>query len=110
MYVYAVCNFVHVLSVTDVYCHSDSMLFYLYVARQCTLYVHTMRDQAALDFDSKVEVIFDEMPGQVTTKMIKEEVLRKLNLTSDNAKKCFSIWITSPYLRMSITIHSSYYV
>ena len=60
-----------------------------------------MKHQAALDFDSKVEVIINKIPSDVTAKMIEEELLSKLSLTSDDAKNCFSIWITSPYLRMS---------
>ena len=70
------------------------------VAKPCTFYVHTMKHQAAMD-SKPFQVEICSRPSQITVDKIMKKVLEELKL-SDEAKKYFSIWLTSPQLRMYI--------
>lgn len=83
------------------------------IAKQCkcTFYVHTMEHQAAMNA-KPCQMEFNSRPSRITVDNIMMTVSKELKLTKDDtkndrakydeAKKCFSIWLTSPQLRMYV--------
>ena len=73
------------------------------IGKPCTFTIHTMKHQATMDSCEPYKVKFDiRTPKDITVDMIMSKVLERLGLTCDAAKKCFSIWLTSPQLRTCV--------
>ena len=78
----------------------------VHIAKSCTFYVHTMKHQAAMN-SKPLQVEICSRPSQITVDRIMNKVLEVLKL-QDEAKKYFSIWLTSPQLRTYINHMFSY--
>lgn len=70
------------------------------VAKSCTFHVHTMKHQVAMD-SKPFQVEICSKPSQIIVDKIMTKVLEELKLPNE-AKKYFSIWLTSPQLRTYI--------
>lgn len=70
--------------------------------KSCIFYIHTMKHQAAMN-SKPLQVEIYSRPSRITVDRIMNKVLEVLKL-QDEAKKYFSIWLTSPQLQLQLNV------